>query len=62
MLDREAVAVPAEAARDVVASHGLVARDDVLDGTGEDVAVVGQAGGKWGPIVEDVLGFVLGQG
>lgn len=31
VLDGEAVAVPAEAARDVMAGHGVVARDNVLD-------------------------------
>lgn len=59
-LDGKAVAVPAEAAGDVVAGHGLVAGDDVLDGAGEDVAVVGEAGGEGGPVVEDVLGHGLG--
>lgn len=61
VLDGEAVAVPAEAARDVVAGHRLVARDDVLDGAGEYVAVVREAGGEGGAVVEDVLGEVLGE-
>lgn len=54
------MAVPAESTRDVVAGHGLVPRHDVLDGTGEDVAVVRETGGERRPVVEDVLGEVLG--
>lgn len=56
------MAVPAEAARDVVAGHGLVASDDVLDCAGEDVAVVREAGGEGRAVVEDVLRHVLGEG
>lgn len=54
------MAVPAEPAGDVPAVHGLVAGDDVFDGAGEDVAVVGLAGGEGGTIVEDVLGVRFG--
>jgi len=61
VLDGEAVAIPAEAARDVMAGHGLVARDDVLDCAGEDVTVVREAGGEGRAIVEDVLRLVLRQ-
>ena len=60
VLDGEAMAVPAEAAGDVVAGHGLESRDDVLDGSGQDVAVVRETGGEGRAIVEDVLGLVLG--
>lgn len=55
-LDQEAMAVPAEAAKAV---HGLVAGDDVLDGTGEDVAIVGLGGGEGRAIVEDAHGIRL---
>lgn len=55
------MAVPAEAAGDVVATHGLVARDDVLDSPGEDMAVVGQPGSERGPIVENVLRLTLSE-
>ena len=51
-LDGEAVAVPPEPARDVPPPHRLVAGDHVLDGAGEYVAVVGQARGEGGPVVE----------
>ena len=51
--DGQAVAVPAEAALDVVAAHGLVAGGDVLDGAGEEVAVVGEAGGEGRAVEED---------
>ncbi len=48
-----AVGVPAEAAFDAAAAHGLVAGDDVLDVAGEEVPVVGQAVGEGGAVVED---------
>lgn len=53
--------VPAEATGDVVATHGLMARDDILDGPSEDVAVVGKPGGKRGPVVENVLRLTLSE-
>lgn len=62
VLNREAVAVPAEAAGDVVAGHGVEAGDDVLDGAGEDVAVVRETGGEGRAVVEDVFGLILGAG
>ncbi|KAL7468630.1 hypothetical protein ACHAXS_008852 [Conticribra weissflogii] len=55
VLHGEAVAVPAGAARDVAVAHAGVAGDDVFDGAGEDVAVVGQAGGEGGAVVEGVF-------
>uniref|UniRef100_A0A8R7QJW8 Uncharacterized protein n=1 Tax=Triticum urartu TaxID=4572 RepID=A0A8R7QJW8_TRIUA len=55
VLDREAVAVPAEAARDVAAPHRLVPGDHVLDGAREDVAVVREPCGEGGAVVEDEL-------
>ena len=48
----EAVAVPAGAAGDVFVLHAGVAGDDVFDGAGEDVSVVGEAGGEGGAVVE----------
>ena len=54
-LGRHAVGVPAEAALDVLAAHRLVTRDDVLDVTGEQVAVVRQAVGEGRAVVEDEL-------
>lgn len=54
------MAVPPESTGDVAAEHGLVPRHDVLDGAGEDVSVVGEAGGEGGTVVEDVLFVVLG--
>lgn len=54
------MAVPAEAPRHVVAAHGLVPGHDVLDGAGEDVAVVREPRGEGRAVVEDVLGEVLG--
>lgn len=54
------MAIPAEAASDVVTVHGLVPGDDVLDGTGEDVAIVREPRCEGRPVIEDVLGLVLG--
>ena len=52
-LDGEAVAVPAEAALDMLATHRLVARDDVLDCAGEQMAVVRKTRGERRAVVED---------
>lgn len=52
--------IPTESARDMMTGHGLVARDDVFDSTGEDVAVVRETGGEGWTVVEDVFGFVFG--
>ena len=54
-LGGQPVGVPAEAALDPVAAHGLVARNDVLDVAGEQVPVVRQAVGERRAVVEDVL-------
>ena len=54
-LGGQAVAVPAEHAVDLLAAHGLVARDDVLDVARQQVAVVRQAVGERRAVVEDVL-------
>lgn len=53
--------VPSEPARDVVAGHRLVPRDDILNGSGQDMAVVREAGGEGRTVVENVLGHVLGE-
>ena len=58
-LNWQAVAVPAKAAGHVVALHGLVASHHVLDGASQDVAVVGQPGGKRWAIVEVELRLAL---
>jgi len=55
------MAIPVEAVGDVVGDHGVVVRDDVLDGADENVVVVREVGGKGRAIVEDVLGLVFGQ-
>jgi hypothetical protein len=60
VLDGQTVAVPAEAASDVIAVHRLVAGDNVLYGAGEDVAVVREPRGEGRPVIEDVLRLVLG--
>ena len=48
----EAVAIPSCAAGDVVPGLAGVAGYDILDGAGEDVAVVGKAGGEGWAVVE----------
>mmetsp|Transcript_3715 Transcript_3715/g.9272 ORF Transcript_3715/g.9272 Transcript_3715/m.9272 type:complete len:417 (-) Transcript_3715:124-1374(-) len=59
LLHGQAVAVPAEAARHVVARLAGVARHNVLDGASQDVAIVRQASGEGRAIVEDVLRLAL---
>ena len=54
-LGRQAVAVPAEAALDALAAHRLIARHDVLDVAGQQVAVVRQAVGERRAVVEHEL-------
>ena len=54
-LGGQAVGVPAEAALDTLAALGLVAPDGVLDVSGQQVAVVGQAVGEGWAVVEDEL-------
>ena len=61
-LGGQAVGVPAEAALDLVAAHRLVARDQVLDVAGEQVAVVRQAVGEGRAVVEDELVAAVGAG
>ena len=54
-LGGQTVRVPAEAALDAVALHGLVAAHHVLDVAGQEVTVVGQAVGERRTIVEHEL-------
>ena len=59
-LGGQAVRVPAEAALDAVALHGLVATHNVLDVAGQQVTVVGQAVGERRAIVEhELVGAIL---
>ncbi len=55
-LHRQAVAVPAGLAGDVVALHGLEAREDVLEDAGLDVVGPGHAVGGRRALVEDPAG------
>ena len=52
--NRKAVAVPTETTRNLLALHGPVTRNDVLDGTGKQVTVVRKARCKRRAIVESV--------
>ena len=54
-LGGQPVGVPAEAAVDLLAAHGLVPRHEVLDVAGQQVAVVRQAVGEGRTVVEDEL-------
>ena len=58
-LGRQAVAIPAETAIDHLAAHGLVARHQILDETGDEVAVMRQAVGEGRAVIEDELGRAL---
>ncbi len=55
-LGRNAMRVPAEAALDHLAAHGLVARDDVLHVAGDDMAVMREAVGEGRAVIEDEFG------
>ena len=59
VLDREAVAVPAEAPQHVAPAHGPVARHDVLDDRRQQVAVMRQPRRERRAVVEDVRLLVL---
>ena len=59
-LDRQAVAVPAGLAGDVVAAHRPEAGEDVLEDAGLDVVGAGHAVGGRRALVEDPLGPALG--
>lgn len=59
VLNGETVRVPAEPSRNVVALHGPIPRNDVLDGRGQHVAIMRQTGRKRRAIVEDVRRLVL---
>jgi len=52
-LDGQAVGVPAGFTLDELAAHGLVAREEVLDGARQAVPGVRQAVGGRGALVED---------
>lgn len=52
---------PTETTLDVVSRSSSVTSDDVLDGTGEQVAIVRQTGRKRRAIVESVARQILGQ-
>lgn len=61
VLDGQAVGVPAEAALDMEPLHGPIAGDNILDGGGQQMAVMGQACRKGRAIVEGVVRSALGQ-
>ena len=61
-LGGQAVGVPAEAALDLAPAHRLVARDEVLDVAGQQVAVVRQPVGERRAVVEDELVGAVGAG
>ncbi len=61
-LHRQAVAVPAGAARDVEATHRPVAGEQVLEDPGFDVVGAGLAVGGGRALIEDPLWPVRGRG
>ena len=58
-LDREAVGIPAAAARDVEAAHDLVAREHILEGARQYMMDAGATVGGGRALVEDVFGAAL---
>ena len=54
-LDRKTMAIPAETALDMVAAHGLVTGNNILDRPGQEVAVVGKTGRERRPIIKDEI-------
>ena len=58
VLNRQPVAVPASPPLDPVAIHGSIPGDGILDGSSEDVAVVGKTRGEGRSVVERILGFI----
>ena len=54
MLDGEAVAIPAEATLYMVTLHGEVSGNNVLNGGGDQVAMMGQPGRKGWPIIKNI--------
>ena len=51
--DRQAVAVPAKATVHIAATHGPEARNDIFDRSGQQMAVVRQAGGERRAVVKN---------
>lgn len=54
VFDWQAMGVPAEAALDVIALHGPVPGDDILDGRCQQVAIVWETGRKGRSVVEGI--------
>lgn len=61
MLNGQAVRVPAETPLNMEALHGPIPRDDVLDGGGEEVAIVWQASCERWSIIKGVERPAFGQ-
>ena len=61
MFNGQAVGVPAKTTLNVEALHGPVSRDDVLDGRGQEMAVMREASRERRAIVEGVVGVSLRQ-
>lgn len=61
MLNGQTVCIPAKASLDVVALHGPVTRDNILDGGGQKMAVVRQTGCKRRTIIEGISRASFGQ-
>ena len=54
-LDGQAMGIPAAATLHIVALHGVVAREDVLEGTRQHMVDAGPAIGRRRPFVEDIF-------
>ena len=57
-LDRQPVAIPAEAALHMTAAHGLVTRHDIFDRARQQMTVVRQAGRKGRTVIKHVIALL----
>lgn len=55
------MSIPSESSLDVVALHGPISRNNVLDGGGQQVTVVGETGSEWRAIIEGIRRSTFGQ-
>lgn len=60
ILDRQAMAIPTVTTFNIMALHGGVTEDDILDGSSQNMAVMGKPCGKRGTIKEDKRRSVFG--
>lgn len=57
----ESMSIPSKSSLDVIALHGPISRDDVLDGGRQQMAIVRKTGSEWRAIIECVRWATSGQ-